>query len=112
MEATYRREFLGQAVSTGDLVTMAENAGLADDHVLAELLRLPPFDGTTVAKAIIPFGIEGPQGAGFVPNRQIVQGSGAADGKIRVLPFRAIIGSRDEIVVGGEKKTWRDIRSA
>ena len=46
----------GQEVEQSDINALSDAGGLADDHVLAELLRLAPFSGNGVSKAILPFG--------------------------------------------------------
>jgi len=93
----------GQELQKDDVNLVAKEAALADDHVLAELLRLAPFDGQRVAKAIIPFGHTGASTPTLAPN--------GATGSALVSPFRAVIGSRT-LVGAGAKDTWRDIRSA
>ena len=93
----------GQELQKDDVNLVAKEAALADDRVLAELLRLAPFDGAHVAKAIAPFGHTGASGPTVAPN--------GASGSALVAPFRAIIGSRTAVQAGA-KDTWRDIRSA
>ena len=46
----------GQEVEQSDINALSDAGGLADDHVLAELLRLAPFSGSGASKAILPFG--------------------------------------------------------
>jgi hypothetical protein len=93
----------GQELQKDDVNLVAKEAALADDRVLAELLRLAPFDGARVAKAILPFGHAGASGPTVAPN--------GASGSALIAPFRAVIGSRTP-VQGGAKDTWRDVRSA
>src|ERR1700736_4514807 len=93
----------GQELQKDDVNLVAKEAALADDRVLAELLRLAPFDGARVTKAIVPFGHTGASGPTVAPN-------GAAR-SVLVSPFRAVIGSRTPVQAGA-KDTWRDIRSA
>lgn len=90
----------GQEVEQGDLNLLSDTGGLADDHVLAELLRLAPFSGGAVAKAIMPFG----QGATIAP--------AGATGAVVVNPFRAVVGTRDSAANIGPLKNWNDLRSA
>lgn len=113
-EAQYQNTVNGQEVQQADLNLLGTTAGLADDRVLAELLRLPPYDGTNVYKAIIPYAVKGPiltGGSVGVSNTGTVGPSGSADGKILIRPFRGIVGSR---VAAGTNAiiNWRDIRSA
>jgi len=90
----------GQEVEQGDLTLLSDAGGLADDHVLAELLRLAPFSGNGVAKAIMPFG----SAATVVP--------AGATGSVNVNPFRAVVGTRDTVANIGALKNWNDLRSA
>src|ERR1700678_1260235 len=93
----------GQEIEVDDVNLMGSVGGLADDHVLAELLRLAPFSGA-VSKAIIPFG---QQGSGDNPT---VTPAGAT-GSLTVGPFRAVAGSRDTVANIGPKMAWNDLRS-
>ncbi len=102
-EAIYQHQLDGQEVEQEDLNLIARTGGLADDRVLAELLRLTPGDGTNVAKAILPFAHQGSNWGTVVPN--------GATATARVLPFRAIIGSRAAVATN-PVDAWRDIRSA
>jgi hypothetical protein len=102
-EAIYQHELDGQEVEQEDLNLLGRTAGLADDRVLAELVRLTPGDGTNVAKAILPFAHRGSNWGTLVPN--------GATATARVLPFRAIIGSRTAVSTS-PVDAWRDIRSA
>lgn len=90
----------GQEVEINDLNLLADAGGLADDHVLAELLRPDVFTGGSVAKAILPFG-----------QTPTVTPAGAT-GSVTVAPFRAIVGSRDTAAAVGPLKNWNDVRSA
>src|ERR1700722_19360525 len=82
----------GQEVEVNDLQNLGTVAGLSDDRVFAELVRLQPFNGN-IYKGIIPFGFRGAQG---VPSPGgTVQSSGTNNGSITVNPFRAIIGTRN-----------------
>ncbi len=110
---------VGQEVQRGDGNLAFATAGLADDRVLAEILRLAPFDGTTIYKAVI--GYTSTVSGGLTPMRQpVVVPSGSADGKIHVNPFRAVVGSRSTVTVGPSPNpttdpiilaNWRDVRS-
>lgn len=106
MESKYVHEDNGQEVTQDDLNLVAGEAALADDRVLAELLRIKPFDGTTVVKRVMPFrysdtGMVGTQDSIVVPDT----------GGVAILPFRAIVGSRTAVAANATDN-WRDIRSA
>jgi hypothetical protein len=90
----------GAEVEQADINLMSDAGGLADDHVLAELLRLAPFSSNSVAKAILPFG----SAATVVP--------AGATGSVNVNPFRAIVGTRDTAANIGPARNWNDLRSA
>lgn len=105
MEKQFFITLSGQSVQTQDLDLMGKTAALADDRVLAELLRMAPKSGDHVAKAVLPSGYPG-GGPSFGPS--IVK---PAIGHIEVAPFRAIVGSR-EAGTPDAVKGWRDIRSA
>lgn len=109
-EDRYRLQLPGQEIQQGDIDVFAGAAALADDRVLSEALRLVPFAGT-VAKAILPYSPKGYFSA-TSKAQGTVSKSGAADGKVIVNPFRAIIGTLDTIANIGADKNWRDIRSA
>ncbi len=102
-EPIYQHELDGQEVEQEDINLLGRTGGLADDRVLAELLRLAPFDGTNTAKAILPFALRAADSGTVVPN--------GATGSVRILPFRAIIGSRTSIATD-PLAAWRDIRSS
>lgn len=98
MEQTYQLQIDGQAVNQAELNTLGNVAGLADDRVFAELLRMTPKGGS-VAKGILPYGTT----ATIVPN--------GSSGSVLVNPFRAFVGSRT--AVGTDAlENWRGIRSA
>ena len=103
MEPRFQISQNGQELQKDDVNLVAHEAALADDRVLAELLRLAPFDGQRVAKAILPFGHAGAAGPTVAPN--------GPTGSVLISPFRAVIGSRSPVQVGA-KDCWRDIRSA
>jgi len=101
----------GQAANIEDLNAGWETAALADDRVLAELLRMPPYgsDTTNVFKSVMPH-VVAKNGSSTVASAGIVQPSGSADAKIRVYPFRMLVGTR-AAASAGAKANWRDIRS-
>lgn len=95
----------GAAVYSEDFNLFAEEAALADDRVLAEMFRLAPYDGTNIAKAIVPYRVSN-------ADRSVTQALvRAGTGGVTVNPFRAIVGSRSLAAAGG-LDNWRDIRSA
>ena len=112
-ENAYVETYSGQEVQLSDLDQIGTTAGLADDHVLAECLRLAPYTGSAVSKAILPTGYR----AQSAP--ATVQTSGSANGSINVNPFRAIVGSRNTVAAAptglstdsAALANWRDIRS-
>lgn len=109
----------GQEVQQQDINTWSATAGLADDHVLAEFLRLAPYDGTRVYKAIIPNGYRNTTG---VPHVGTVS---PGTGVLTISPFRMVVGSRNAVNgapndnatypnPSGDSDAlanWRDIRS-
>lgn len=103
MEKKFQVPSNGQAVITDDLNLLGETAALADDRLLADFLRLTPYDGTA-RKAVIPYGHAT---SGRAP---LVDVAGAT-GSVNVYPFRAIIGSRT-FAGASVLDNWRDIRSA
>ena len=92
----------GQAVYQADINVLGESGGLADDRTLAEFIRIKPFDGSNVTKAVFPYGVRGDKTATVCPN--------GATGSVLVMPFRAFIGSTTGVGTDA-KKNWRDIRS-
>lgn len=104
MEDRYQHTVNGQSVLQADLNTMGEAASIADDRVLAELLRMLPYNGSSPSRGILPFAYEGSGRTGTVaPN--------GATGAVLVNPFRAVIGPRTAVATDA-KKNWRDTRSA
>lgn len=83
----------GQSLQTTDVNLIAEEAGLADDRTLFELLRLLPFSATP-QKAILAYGKDGWAKESGLTSTALVSGN-TADATIRVMPFRAVIGSTD-----------------
>jgi len=96
----------GQAVYSEDYSLIGGEAALADDRVLAELLRMLPF-GATASRGVMPYRVNAYE-APATQGQAIVK---AGTGKVTVSPFRAFIGSRTAAAAGG-KANWRDIRSA
>jgi hypothetical protein len=78
----------GQEVQQLDFNNVAAEAAHSDDYVFGELLRLAPYNGSSSAKAIIPFG---PYWNGAAGNNGVVQGT---TGGVTVMPFRVVVGSR------------------
>jgi hypothetical protein len=109
----------GRELAQQDINLAAATAGLADDHVLAELLRLAPYDGTRVYKAIIPSGYRSTTG---VPHVQTVS---PGTGVVTISPFRMVVGSRNAVNAAPNDNAsypnpagdsaalanWRDLRS-
>jgi hypothetical protein len=103
-EPIFKLDYDGQAVNRDELNTFGSIAGLADDRVFAEILRMTPDDGT-VYRGILPYAGE-VRAANYgvaIPN--------GASGSVLVNPFRAVVGSRSLVGSGG-LANWRDIRSA
>jgi len=90
----------GQQVINSDLDLLGETSALADDRVLAELLRMPPMVGSTVSRGILT----ATHGTALVaPN--------GATGTVLVAPFRAFVGPR--VAEGANpKESYRGVRSA
>lgn len=109
MESQYFHSVDGQELDESDINSAAENAALADDRVLAELLRILPYDGSAVAKGILPFHIAASPAA--APAAPLIGSSGSANAQVYVRPFRVIIGSRTAVGTDA-KANWRDVRSA
>lgn len=91
----------GQELTPTDVNDLGVNSALADDRVLAELLRLAPYNGGAYAKAIAPFAHSG------TTNPATVQ---PGTGGVVVSPFRAVVGTRVASSSSGIDN-WRDIRS-
>jgi hypothetical protein len=83
----------GQELEVPDIANLGAVAGLADDRVLAELLRITPYDGTNVYRGVVPFAVRSALGA--TSPGGTVQSSGIGNGSVVVNPFRAIVGSRN-----------------
>ncbi len=104
----------GQEVTTGDINQLGDAGAYADDRVLAELLRMAPYDGTVV-KGVLPYTEDTVSGSGtdtFANDAfATVTLSGSANGSVLIRPFRALIGARTAVGTDS-KKSWRDVRSA
>lgn len=94
----------GQQVIASDLDIIGETAALADDRVLAELFRLNPYNGSTVARGIVP---HGSPSAGYAAQVAV----NGATGSVLVNPFRAVVGSRTAVGTDA-KANLRDVRSS
>lgn len=105
MEQQFKLDYNGQQVQKEDLELLGTTSGLADDRVLAELLRLTPFDGTTVARGILPYLHQTSGG------QQATVDVDGATGSVLIRPFRAVLGSRTAVGTDAVQN-WRDIRSA
>jgi len=99
----------GQEVQQGDFNLLGETSALADDRVLAELFRLK-YGSATPQKSILPFGVVGNFDDLGTDSTALVHGSNAADAKIRVMPFRAVLGSTT-LVGASPLENVRGIRS-
>lgn len=95
----------GQGVQQQDLNLAFREAALADDAVLAELLRLAPFNESAVAKAVVPYGVAGVNGAMVAPN--------GASGSVLLQPHRVVVGARTAVSAtpGTATLNWKDVRS-
>lgn len=102
MEPRFQLLNNGQEVQKDDFDLLGKVSGLADDRVFAELLRLAPFDGSNVAKAILPYGSSASGTTATVE---------AGTGAVTVHPFRALVGARTAEATSAID-CWRDIRSA
>lgn len=93
----------GQALLIGDFNAVAHEAAHADDMALAEILRMAPYDGSTVTRGIMPFGYRG-----AANNLGIILGTA---GGVHVGQFRAVVGSRTTLATS-PADNYMDIRSA
>lgn len=94
METQYQHIENGQEVRQQDINSMSENAALADDRALWELLRLLPYDAGGPQKAILPYGVDGWAKPG-TDNSTATVHPDPAGGRVRVRAFRAIVSSLD-----------------
>lgn len=105
-ENAYQVPTNGAEVRIQDLDSISDNAGYADDRVLWELFRLTTGSATP-DRAIIPYGKrDGVAESGFT-STALVHGN-VSDGSVRVMPFRAIVGSTN---TSSQLGKLRDIRS-
>lgn len=94
----------GQEVQQGDINLIAKEAALADDRLLAELLRLVPYSGAgAYTKAVIPYATR--------TSLSVIGTVLAGAGGVLISPFRAIVGSRTAAGTGA-LDNWQDVRSA
>ena len=108
MELQYQHTVDGQEVGQEDLNLVGENSALADDRVLAELLRPCLYDSST-SKGILKPGVSSSPSA---PKDWDVVEPSLDAAEVVVRPFKAVIGSRDSSSTIGEKAWHLDIRSA
>lgn len=103
----------GQEFAIADINSLGSVAGLAEDRVFSEWLRLSPFDGANTYKTILPYGFLAIEGLtpGNPTNYGTVQPTGSANGSVNVFPFRAVVGSRTSVGTS-VLANWRDIRTA
>lgn len=101
----------GQELQKTDVEMLGETSALADDRVLSELFKLMP-NGGAQDKLVIPYGNRRWQDAetGVIDSTALVVG-GKADGSVRVLPFRALIGPLTAVGTS-PVESYRGIRSA
>src|SRR4051794_14994031 len=94
----------GQSVTRPDLNVAFENAALVEDRVFAELTRLEPYNGSVVARRIVPCAVATPDNTA----QTTVRASQGADGKLTIMPFRAMVGSR-VTSASDARAQWRDV---
>ncbi len=93
----------GQELLIGDYNKIAAEAARADDLALGEMLRMAPYDGSTVTRGILPMGTRGQAtSVGVLQN---------GTGGIVANPFRAVVSSR-VLVATSKFDNLTDIRSA
>jgi hypothetical protein len=105
-ESQHQLTLVAQELQQKDSNGISANAALSDDRVLGELLRLYP-EPSPNQKFVLPYGISGNKTYHSLDSTALVQSSGVADGRIRVMPFRG------GVYVGGAtpKEEWRGLRS-
>src|SRR6478609_1703037 len=108
MEDRFRIQVVGQELGKDDVNLIGSEASLADDRVLAEMLRMLPYSGSP-ARGILPASSQQVSGSSAVTTSSVVTPSGSADAKTIINPFRAVIGPRSPTT---GKDAYRDIRSA
>jgi len=114
-EPRYQHTIDGQEVQEADLNVLGTSSALGPDHLLADLLRLAPYDGTNITRCIVPYAVEqsaiatvGP-GTLPVPTTATVA-PGSTDNSVRVRPFTAVVGTRTASTTD-TRLNWEDIRS-
>jgi hypothetical protein len=86
MEDKFQIVSAGQEFGKDDVNLVSTEAALADDRILAELLRLKPLGAPT--RGILPPSHNGSP----ITAAAICAPSGAADARVVIYPFRAVIG--------------------
>ncbi len=111
MESKFEFAANGQEIQQGDFEGIADNAALADDRALWEFFRTRE-GSPTPEKFIITYGTTTWKDPGdtVIDSNALVVG-GKADGSVRVLPFRAVVGSRT-LASSNAKESLRGMRSA
>jgi hypothetical protein len=94
----------GDELQLNDVNRVGEAAGLADDRVFAELLRMKPYGSTQ--KAILPYAVSGGAAYTGLTSTALVQGN-TADSRVRVMPFRAFVSSLDNATTTEEVRGIR-----
>lgn len=101
----------GVEVQVADLNLVAREAARSADWLLAQLLRpSTPFGPTTPVKYVIPGGARLEKVYTGANQRPLITSSAAADSKVRIYPFLAIVGSLDVATINA-KDSLRNIRS-
>lgn len=99
MEKQFKINTAGTEITISDLELIGTEAALADDKVFAALLKLVPYNGSTVYK-------------GVLPKRDYTQGLvKPGSGVVTVAPFRVFIGTRTAATTSA-KDNRDDIRSS
>jgi hypothetical protein len=110
MEDQFRIAIVGQELGKNEVNLVAETGALADDRVLAELLRLLPLSTSpSPARGILPASSQQQGSPPATTVSAVVVPSGSADARTIINPFRAVIGPRSTAL---GKDAYRDIRSA
>lgn len=91
MENKYVLAANGQEVQKEDYEGVAEAAGLADDRLLWEFIRTQT-GSSNPQRGIIPYGVSGWPKFGSLSYNSMFVGE-SATGAVKVLPFRAVVGS-------------------
>lgn len=108
MEPQFKLDNNGQQVQQGDFNTLGRVSALSGDVALQEVLCLTPALSAlgTVRKAIVP--IWNGRGTTLPGMPGLAIGNGGT-GKIRIYPFLAVVGSRNDAATN--LQAWKDIRS-